>query len=215
MEPDYSRKSTNLYWFFDCDCGKRVSIMGKSVRNGTTQSCGCSKHKNWTGKKVGLLTVLEKTEKRISRKNVWKCQCECGNIVYVDSGHLQKQDIISCGCQKISLGEIKIRDILNENHIEFVREKKFDNCRFPNTNCSAKFDFYVENKYLIEFDGIGHYQSVDYFGGKEAFIKQKEHDSYKNNWCKTQNIPLIRIPYTHLDDLTILDLQVETSHFVI
>lgn len=45
--------------------------------------------------------------------------------------------------------------------------------------------------------------------------EQKEKDNYKNDWCKNNNIPLIRIPYTHLKDLCIEDLLLETSTFII
>jgi len=37
----------------------------------------------------------------------------------------------------------------------------------------------------------------------------------KNQWCKENNIPLIRIPYTHLKDLQIKDLMLETTKFLI
>ena len=41
----------------------------------------------------------------------------------------------------------------------------------------------------------------------------KAHDTYKNRWCKDNNIPIIRIPYTHLDNLELSDLLLETSPF--
>ena len=43
----------------------------------------------------------------------------------------------------------------------------------------------------------------------------QERDTYKNQWCKENNIPLIRIPYTHLNDLCLEDLLLETSKFII
>lgn len=46
-------------------------------------------------------------------------------------------------------------------------------------------------------------------------MKVQEHDIFKNNWCKENNIPIIRIPYTHLKDLCIEDLLLETSNFVL
>lgn len=49
-----------------------------------------------------------------------------------------------------------IKEILLENNIPFEQEKTFDNCRFPDTNKKARFDFYVNNTYLIEFDGRQH-----------------------------------------------------------
>ena len=36
-----------------------------------------------------------------------------------------------------------------------------------------------------------------------------------SEWCKENNIPLIRIPYTHYDDIIIDDLKLETSKFII
>ena len=50
---------------------------------------------------------------------------------------------------------------------------------------------------------------------KENFELLKKHDNIKNQWCKENNIPLIRIPYTHLDNLKIEDLKLETSSFII
>lgn len=36
----------------------------------------------------------------------------------------------------------------------------------------------------------------------------------KNNYCLINSIPLIRIPYYHLKDLTINDLLLSTSNFI-
>lgn len=133
----------------------------------------------------------------------------------MNSHDLHKQSVISCGCQKTSLGEAVIEQLLIKNNISFNREYKFDTCRFPDTNMCARFDFFVDNKYLIEFDGIGHYKQIDFFGNEDAYLKQQEHDSFKNNWCHQEEIPLIRIPYWHLNDLTIKDLLLETTTFLI
>ena len=35
------RKNHQAYWLCLCDCGAHVSVVGSSLRNGTTQSCGC------------------------------------------------------------------------------------------------------------------------------------------------------------------------------
>ena len=50
---------------------------------------------------------------------------------------------------------------------------------------------------------------------KKSYLKTKELDEYKNQWCKENNIPLIRISYTHLNDLCIEDLLLETTKFLI
>lgn len=53
----------------------------------------------------------------------------------------------------MSKGEFTILNLLEDANISFVREASFDTCRFADTNKLARFDFYVNNTYLIEFDG--------------------------------------------------------------
>ena len=51
------------------------------------------------GKKIGRLTVLENTYKRNKDNRVlYKCQCECGNIVEVAGKYLKSGNTKSCGC---------------------------------------------------------------------------------------------------------------------
>jgi very-short-patch-repair endonuclease len=69
----------------------------------------------------------------------------------------------------------------------------------------AKFDFFVNEKYIIEFDGIQHFESVLFFKNND-YLTIKTRDDIKTQWCKENGIPLIRIPYTKLDTLTIEDL---------
>lgn len=47
------------------------------------------------GKRFGKLTVLEYDRE----KKKWKCQCDCGNIAYKSTGHLNA-DAVSCGCSR-------------------------------------------------------------------------------------------------------------------
>ena len=71
------------------------------------------------------------------------------------------------------------------------------------------------SKYLIEFDGIQHFQPIEYFGGITEFKERKQNDEIKNNYCKINNIPLIRIPYTALKTLQLEDLLLETTQYLI
>ena len=34
-------KDGHINWLFKCDCGKQLVVMGKNVKIGNTQSCGC------------------------------------------------------------------------------------------------------------------------------------------------------------------------------
>jgi hypothetical protein len=60
--------------------------------------------KNLIGKKFGKLTVLERAENAADGHAQWKCQCDCGNIVIVNSNSLQRKGskaTKSCGCNRI------------------------------------------------------------------------------------------------------------------
>lgn len=48
----------------------------------------------------------------------------------------------------------------------------------------------------IEYQGIQHYKSIDYFGGKEAFIHRQELDARKKELCRKNKVRLIEWPYT-------------------
>jgi len=91
-----------------CDCGNVCVVSGNNLKTGNSGSCGCfrkeqTKKKNTkdiVDKKFGRLLVIERTSKRVQRSVVWKCLCNCGNIVYVSSSHLRSGHTKSCGCQK-------------------------------------------------------------------------------------------------------------------
>lgn len=218
------RENNKIIWLCVCECGQKVEVRSTYLTSGDTKSCGCL-HKDWmhttfskniAGLKSGKLTALEPTEKRSQGCVVWKCQCECGNFIETPVSYFLSQEIRSCGCEVRSKGEVKIIDLLTKFNIPFECQKTFQDCRFIDTNNLARFDFFVDNKYLIEYDGEQHFMYRNSgWNTKENYEKTKLHDAYKNEWCKQHNIPLIRIPYTHLELLSIKDLQLETSQYII
>ena len=169
-----------------------------------------------TNQRFGRLVALTPSQEKSGKIIKWKCKCDCGNEVFVASSSLRKGATNSCGCIK-SYGEEKISYLLNLNNIFYQTQKTFETCRFPDTNALARFDFYINNQYLLEFDGEQHFFSNNKgWNTKTAFEKTKKRDKYKNQWCKENNIPLIRIPYTHLDKLTIKDLlYIPSNPFIV
>lgn len=209
IERDKSKPTgKGAFWICKCECGNTKSIRGDCLRNGHTQSCGCLKEKeDLTGKTFGKLTVLYKTDKRDSGRHIyWHCKCECGTELDIVSISLKSNSTKSCGCLK-SIGEEKISKILTENNILFEKEKTFSNCRFEDTNTLARFDFYLPDyNILIEYDGIQHFKAIGGWNNELHLQQQQIRDNYKNNWCKNNNIKLIRIPYTKIDTLSIFDI---------
>ena len=47
----------------------------------------------------------------------------------------------------------------------------------------------------IEYDGEQHFKAVDHFGGQEGLRIRQLHDKIKTEYCKDNNILLLRIKY--------------------
>ena len=51
-----------------------------------------------SNKRFGKLTVIEYAGHNKHKHILWKCKCDCGNIVEVDTGALNSGHTKSCGC---------------------------------------------------------------------------------------------------------------------
>lgn len=228
LEPTDKRANDRcIIWKCQCDCGNIVEVSSKSLKQNNTKSCGCLNtetrmalgHDNkidLTGMIFGRLTVIEDSGKRSNNNVLWRCQCECGAQPLI-KGNSLRSGVSSCGCL-LSKGEAAISKLLTENNIPFEVQKTFDDCVFTDSNRKARFDFWVNNKYLIEYDGQQHFEanpSPKSWNTEANLIETQKRDKIKNDWCVNNNIVLIRIPYTKLETLTIEDLLLETTQFKI
>ena len=104
-----------------------------------------------------------------------------------------------CPVCKESKGEKLVTGILKKLNINFEKQHKFKDCKVQGIKyCRVvPFDFYLpEYNTVIEYDGRHHFEPVKDHGGEENFIRRQYIDSVKNDFCKKNNINLIRIPYT-------------------
>lgn len=99
-------KSHNVIrWLCQCDCGNITLVTTHGLKSGGTKSCGCLQKEitsqkcldNLIGRTYGKLTVISRDENKHG-KTYWKCKCECGNIVTVNSYCLKSGQTKSCGC---------------------------------------------------------------------------------------------------------------------
>ena len=222
-------RNGKTYWHCKCDCGKELDVWAPDLKSGHTKSCGCYKNEvsikniikkdyaiderlQHIGEHFGKLTIIDITnEKNSSGKYLYKCKCDCGSsiIKLVDYTSLSSGHTSSCGCL-ISKGEYLIERILQQNNIPYEKQKIFSD--LPR----KRFDFFVNNQYVIEYDGKQHFISYD--SGWNSFENMKltqERDKEKNLFCKRNNIPIIRIPYTHYDNICLEDLLLNTTTFLI
>ncbi len=128
---------------------------------------------------------------------------ECKFEFYKTPNDIYRRGLRCSRCENSSLGESLVRNILKITKEYFEEQYSFDDCI---DKSKLKFDFVVFNddktiKYLVEFNGIQHYEPVN-FGGmsnkqaKENFDNQIRRDNIKREYCKKNNIPLYEIIYS-------------------
>lgn len=158
------------------------------------------------------MKLRENTYIDICHKNNWVyqgCKTIDGKtyIYYICKNHIKNgvQKIrndhlfneIKCPYCNISKGEEKIELFLINNNIEYEREYIFKDCKNKEV---LRFDFYLpEYNCVIEYQGIQHYKSIEYMGGKTRLEKQIENDNIKRDYCKNKNINLFEISYKNFE----------------
>lgn len=75
------------------------SSSAKKKARTTAQDHTPTEHKKtWPGTRIGHLTVVDATDQRKSEYIVWRCRCDCGNEILLDTRALRRQTITDCGC---------------------------------------------------------------------------------------------------------------------
>lgn len=197
-DEELSKEKHRTFWKCQCDCGSIKSFRNDYLVSGRAKGCNCILSKmteNLTNQQFGQLTVLNinfpvsKERGRI----YYDCQCECGNITTVRGSQLKTDMVKSCGCLR-SVGEMRIKQILEDNHINYQREYSFSN--LVGKSQPLRFDFAIFNTnnelvYLIEYQGEQHFNSKSNYYTKELI----DYDKRKKNYCKSHNILLYEITY--------------------
>lgn len=205
VELSHRRVSNKTMWWCKCDCGIVKEIIGADLLSGKTISCGCvgslrrslRTTKNIIGNRYGMLIVKGRHGGIAANHHVlWLCECDCGGTKIVSSDDLHSHKVISCGCKKVSYGELFVKQILLSSDFKdnFRQEVSIDGSR-------RKYDFAITTNNvivgLIEFHGKQHYQPVFYFGGLKSFKKQQENDKKKILASIQKKVPLLIIPYVY------------------
>ncbi len=111
---------------------------------------------------------------------------------------------------KSSKGELRVAELLTENGYSYTAQYVYGDL-YGIGGANLRFDFAVLNSrggvsWLIEYQGEQHYRPIKFFGGLKGHIKQQIHDNMKREYCEFFEIPLVEIPYTKLNNMTIEDL---------
>jgi Zn finger protein HypA/HybF involved in hydrogenase expression len=134
----------------------------------------------------------------IYKNNRTNVELECfkhGFFWQTPNNHLKGKGCPKCNASK---GEKIVGKFLEEHSIQYIPEHKFPDCKDKGP---LKFDFYIPDLNLcIEYDGEHHYRPVNYSGDVEVAQKRHEDtvrcDKIKKEYCQTNKIHLINIPYS-------------------
>ena len=122
-----SREENNAHggsrFLCQCSCGSVCTRTGKLLTRGESQSCGClarelSRERGLilaVGDRYGRLVVVEIMGEKRGGRIVWKCQCDCGNIICSTAHSIRTGHTRSCGCIKKEMLSIEIGDAAFHN----------------------------------------------------------------------------------------------------
>ena len=156
---EHNIKGTGSYYKCRCKCGNIKTVRLNMITSGGVKSCGCLKKEqekknlarginfiDLTGRKVNFLTVIKKVGKTKDGDLLWECKCDCGTTKITRGSSLRLGRVVSCGCATMSRGELKIKQILEENNFSFVyNEPYFKDLILPSGGL-ARYDFILFNE---------------------------------------------------------------------
>lgn len=198
-----------------------LMIKGKYIRNNIPIECKCMVCNNVFYPRPSNLLNRNATCPRCSRKALVKTQEDFIVDVkkvnpqikilgkYVNNTTRIECECLKCGehwspkatwllqgkgCPKCnsSKGERRIESFLLDNGIKFIKQYTYEDCKDIS---KLPFDFFLPDyNLIIEYDGKQHFKEVDdWFNSTLQEIQR--HDEIKNQYCKNNNINILRIPY--------------------
>jgi len=130
---DSINKNGTPVWNCLCECGNKSKVTRSHLRSGSTKSCGCLARelsakrqlKDFSGRKFGRLTVINRHSNSSANKSMWLCKCDCGATSIVSGSNLISGSTKSCGCivkgRKISHG-------LGRSHVYIIWRNMLHRC---------------------------------------------------------------------------------------
>lgn len=185
-------------WLVRCDCGREKETAPNNITSGNSESCGCIRSallsarsfRDLTGRKFGLLTVINCVGRTKNHSAKWLCRCDCGEETVVSSLHLPDGHTQTCGkCVKAVTQRWIFQNIVRPLVDDAVQE-------WPMPGSLLKFDIASQNlKFAIEYDGYQHEEMAHYdHGDPTNLVRRQRNDKRKTDWCNTSGWCLIRIP---------------------
>lgn len=215
-----------VIWKLKCElCGNYIEMKATHVVNGTTTSCGCALHnrnnkysnKNLEGTYINGTKIIKVLDKEYTGQ-FWICECRyCKKHFKVLARKLCSGHTQSCGCLNESIGVREIKNYLDKYNIAYEQEWKTQNL-VSQYGYMLRMDFAIKNSdnevvAFIEYDGPHHTEITDFCYDERLAIGYfklsdiQDSDKRKNEFCKENNIPLLRIEYNRNANIIIDELD--------
>ena len=129
-------------------------------------------------------------------RSMLKIRCSCGRSFEVTTTHFLngKYKCNKCRGVQSELSSI-VEQWLKTHNIEYQMEKRFDDCKNKRI---MPFDYFIPNIGCIEVDGQLHYKARG--DNKNSLLQVQANDKIKTEYCRKNNIPLLRLPYWEIED---------------
>jgi very-short-patch-repair endonuclease len=193
-----------------CKCGNIFYPTANNFKKGATQCKTCGYKQSGDKKRlekdfmfdyvrsVGYNPISHRFH---DKKNILIVDCKNKNHEQYEVNFLNfYHGKTRCPICNLSKGEEKVREVLTNHNIQFIREHSINGLKGINGR-KLRFDFYLElnNEHIvIEYDGEQHFKPK--FGEYE-FDRTRRNDTIKNEYCSKNNIRLLRIPYKKFDNI--------------
>jgi DNA-directed RNA polymerase subunit RPC12/RpoP len=155
---------------------------------------------------------------KLTPRQVFKCSdnkhwfiCEKHGSFQLRLAGITCKDYWCFRCKK-SKGERKITEYLSKRGIFADEQKTFDDL-ISTKGCKLRYDVYFtyeRREYIIEYDGEQHFYNIEFFDKTQTLEERQKRDLQKTEYCKNNNIYLLRISYNYLNviEKIILDFLV-------
>lgn len=114
-----------------------------------------------TGKRFGRLIVIERVEDHIypsgKHRPKWKCQCDCGNIIFTTGNNLKSGDTKSCGCA----------------HHDMLIKRNYKH------GISDRHPIYTTWCHMKERCNNPTSKKYNYYGGREIYVCEEWNNDFK------------------------------------
>ena len=203
-------KNQETYIHYICPIHKNKEKQEISLTHLKNKVAGCPYCFGWYKNTIDFINEIKSIHPYITIVGEYNgseshidCECMiCGHKWSPVARSLKNGE--GCPSCKMSKGEKRIKLFLDQNNISYIYQNKFDTCRdkFP-----LPFDFYLpEYNLVVEYDGEQHFHPVDFANkgllwAEKMFQQIIHHDNIKNEYCYTNGIKILRIPYFDFDNI--------------